>query len=178
MRKGMIDVNKEFWYAVKVFYDRVPAMIPFLVNDNIQYYIPMHVAETTKEGLPTYTERPLIPSLIFIRCAVSYFSTLKSTFGDKFQVYSHIETKHPQPIPEHEMNAFMLVTSAKDKGLELLDPSFDYRIGDRVRVIDGMFKGAEGYVRRIKGRKRLIVAIEGVAVVVTSYIPQAFLERL
>lgn len=75
------------------------------------------------------------------------------------------------------MNSFQLVTSAEDRGMELLpDGSVDFSVGGHVRVVDGVFKGAEGYVKRIQGRKRLVVSIEGIAVVATSYIPKSFLE--
>ena len=50
--------------------------------------------------------------------------------------------------------------------------------GDRVRVTEGVFKGAEGYITRVHGTKRFVVVIEGIAAVATSYIPGKFLEKL
>jgi len=47
-----------------------------------------------------------------------------------------------------------------------------------VRVIDGKFKGAEGYICRIKKNSRLVVAIQGVCAVATSYIPQSFIQKI
>jgi len=41
-----------------------------------------------------------------------------------------------------------------------------------------VFRGAEGYIARIRNAKRLIVAIEGVAAVATSYIPKDFMEKI
>lgn len=43
-----------------------------------------------------------------------------------------------------------------------------------MRVTEGPFKGAEGYIKRIKGNRRLIVSIEGVVAVATTYIPGVF----
>ena len=45
-------------------------------------------------------------------------------------------------------------------------------------VTDGPFKGAEGCIHRIKGNRRLIVAIQGVCAVATAYIPQCFLRKI
>ena len=87
--------------------------------------------------------------------------------------------KIPLAIPEREMNIFMLVTSSGEKGLEYFDtdnPKF-YQ-GDHVKVIDGTFKGAEGYICRIKKNHRLIITVHGVCAVATSYIPQAFLKKI
>ena len=57
------------------------------------------------------------------------------------------------------------------------DEAIDYRSGDKVRVTGGPFKGAEGYIKRIRGNRRLIVALEGVIAVATTYIPGCFLEK-
>jgi TonB-dependent SusC/RagA subfamily outer membrane receptor len=50
--------------------------------------------------------------------------------------------------------------------------------GERVRVIDGRFKGLEGEIKRINGDHRLIVTIEGICAVATTYIPRCFLEKI
>ena len=90
-------------------------------------------------------------------------------------------TSAPEPsaIPEREMNIFILVTSSGEKGLEYLgDDRTEFYVGEPVRVIDGPFKGAEGYIRRIKGNRRLIVTVQGICAVATSYIPQCFLQKI
>ena len=56
--------------------------------------------------------------------------------------------------------------------------SEEWTKGDKVRVTGGLFEGAEGYIKRIKGNHRLVVAIEGITAVATSYIPTCYLERI
>ena len=76
------------------------------------------------------------------------------------------------------MELFRIAVEAQDSGLEFLgEDKPEYHQGERVRVIDGPYKGAEGYIRRIKKDRRLLVCISGVAVVATSYIPASFLEK-
>ena len=53
-----------------------------------------------------------------------------------------------------------------------------YKTGDRVRVIGGPLKGAEGYIKRIRKDQRLLVCVEGVIAVATSYIPNELLEKI
>ena len=106
---------------------------------------------------------------------------IQNIFIDKVILYTRqIDFKKvPLVIPEKEMNIFMLVTSSGEKGMEYFDtdnPKF-YQ-GDRVKVIDGAFKGAEGYICRIKKNHRLIITVHGVCAVATSYIPQAFLKKI
>lgn len=73
----------------------------------------------------------------------------------------------------------MLVSSSGEQGMEYFgadEPKFHW--GEHVKVIGGKFKGAEGYICRIGKNSRLVVAIEGVCAVVTSYIPKVFLEKI
>ena len=61
------------------------------------------------------------------------------------------------------MTSFRLVTES-GKGLEFYsaDDVERFRQGDHVRVTEGPLRGTEGYIRRIKKNKRLLVCIEGV----------------
>ena len=54
----------------------------------------------------------------------------------------------------------------------------EYHEGDRVRVTDGPFKGAEGHIRRIRRDRRLVVTIPGIVAVATTYIHPALLKRV
>ena len=172
--------TREFgWFAVNVFFTRVTRMSTLLDEDKVQHYVPMRTVELFKDGQKIYQQKQLVTSLLFLKCDKTYLARLKDNFGDAFYVYSDVETKQPRVIPDKEMDSFILVTSVRDMGLELLPKdTVECKIGDHVRVIDGVFKGAEGYVKRIQGRKRLIVSIEGIAVVATSYIPRSFLEKI
>lgn len=85
----------------------------------------------------------------------------------------------PLAIPDREMNIFMLVTSSGEQGMEYFgEDNSKFQQGERVRVIDGKFKGAEGVICRIRKNRRLVVTVQGVCAVATSYIPQAFLQRI
>lgn len=69
------------------------------------------------------------------------------------------------------MELFMQITSADTSDLEYFsDEAIDYRSGDKVRVTGGPFKGVEGYIKRIRGNRRLVVALEGIIAVATTYI--------
>jgi transcription antitermination factor NusG len=49
---------------------------------------------------------------------------------------------------------------------------------DRVRVTKGEFAGIEGELIRIKGHKRVIVRMDGLFSLATSYIPKEYLKRI
>ena len=134
-----------------------------------------------QDGTKKNVRKPVINSLLFFHSETYIAKEIQKILTDKVILYTRqIDFKKiPLAIPEREMNIFMLVTSSGEKGLEYFDtdnPKF-YQ-GDHVKVIDGTFKGAEGYICRIKKNHRLIITVHGVCAVATSYIPQAFLKKI
>ena len=86
----------------------------------------------------------------------------------------------PASIPEAQMKAFIFITSTGNgKDIEYFgDIMPHFEEGSRVRVTDGIYKGATGFVKRIKRDRKLLVAIEGVAVVAISNIPMSYLQKI
>jgi transcription antitermination factor NusG len=61
----------------------------------------------------------------------------------------------------------------------LLTHPEDLQGGERVRIIKGEFAGIEGELYRIKGHKRVVVRLEGLAsVALGNYIAKECLERI
>lgn len=176
------DHLKKHWFALKVFYNRVFAIEDALLKRGIACYLPCETVKVVKsDGTKKTVRKPVINSLLFFYAETSVARVIQEALQGKAILYTRRVgyQREPLAIPEKEMNIFMLVTSAGEKGLEYFEtenPKF-YQ-GDHVRVIDGVFKGAEGYICRIKKNHRLIVTIHGICAVATSYIPQAFLERI
>ena len=54
----------------------------------------------------------------------------------------------------------------------------EYHTGEKVRILDGMYKGAEGYIKRIRKDRKLLVCVKGVAVVAIADIHAAKLEKV
>jgi len=136
------------WYALKVFYNRTAALEKKITVCDVETYIPM---QTLKRDNP----------------------------GD-FMFYASMDSKRPGPIDDEEMRMFMFVTSA-DRGRNLHyfgESDSTFKMGQKVRVIDGIYKGAEGYIKRIKKDRKLIVSVSGVAVVAVSHIPPEYLEKI
>ena len=174
--------SKKHWFALKVFYNKVFFFFLLLLKKKIKCYIPCETVKVLKQdGTKKNVRKPVINSLLFFHSETYIAKEIQKILTDKVILYTRqIDFKKiPLAIPEREMNIFMLVTSSGEKGLEYFDtdnPKF-YQ-GDHVKVIDGTFKGAEGYICRIKKNHRLIITVHGVCAVATSYIPQAFLKKI
>ena len=172
--------NELHWYALKVFYNRVVYLKSLLDPEGVESYVPLHTVEQYDKGRLKYEEKQLIPSLMFVRCRQEWLEAFKRRYPEDFMYYTEAETRRPGAISDEEMRSFILVTSA-DAGRNVKyfgADAPDYHTGDRVRVIEGLYKGAEGYIKRIKKDRKLIVSVTGVAVVAVSYIHPSFLEKI
>lgn len=173
--------SKKHWFALKVFYNKVFAIEELLLKKKIKCYIPCETVKVLKQDGTKKTYETSYQFIAFFHSETYIAKEIQKILTDKVILYTRqIDFKKiPLAIPEREMNIFMLVTSSGEKGLEYFDtdnPKF-YQ-GDHVKVIDGTFKGAEGYICRIKKNHRLIITVHGVCAVATSYIPQAFLKKI
>ena len=198
------SVNDISWYAYRVFMNKVSACRDTLLYVNTElgktenlrsknittdllgaemdYYAPFErIDHVNSHGKRVVTEKPIIPSLFFLRGTQPQAEGFETYMSGKAKLYRRVINQliTPIAIPLRQMQMFMMVSSGDQEGLEYFsDGAFDWKKGERVRVIDGRFKGLEGEIKRINGNKRLIVAIEGVCAVATAYIPRCFLEKI
>ena len=147
------DKSAIHWYALKVFYNKVFEIEDLLTKEKIESYIPCETVLVVHDGVKKKVRKPVISSLLFFRSTEKQALLLQQRLTDRVILYTrNIDMKkQPLAIPEREMNLFMLVSSSGEKGLEYFgDDRMEFHTGERVRVIDGSFKGAEGYIHRIK----------------------------
>ena len=154
------------WYAFRVFWNRLEQVKDLLDSRNVEYY-----------------SQSILPSYVFVHTTFEMLESMRQFEYDnklhRFYVYWNKEKRTPIVVPDREVEIFKIVTSAADTGLQFLGEDPDaFRQGDRVRVTDGPFKGADGYIKRIKKDRRLVVTISGIAAIATSFIPMELLEKI
>ncbi len=164
------------WYALRVFHNRSAEVRARVEQSGGECFVPMQTVERNIGYQTVKVLRRVIPSLLFVRAAKEYVERIRKDPKNHTAAYCAPGTKEPAVIPDREMNVFIFVTTADSRNLEPVDPALAK--GDRVRVTGGPFKGAEGYIVRVKNTKRFIVSIEGVAAVATGYIPKNFIEKI
>ena len=167
------------WYAVRVFYNRVQAVRYDLDEAGTEYFYPMHLTEKEVDGHYKYVEEPLVRSLIFIKTSREALRDLKARYPGSIAPYYDRVANAPLVVPEKQMEAFRRLCEMKEAGLEYLgEDAPKYHQGDKVRVTEGIFKGFEGHIKRIRHDRKLIVTIEGVAAFATRFIPPSCLEKI
>lgn len=168
------------WYALKIFYGRLFSIKAELDAAGITTYVAMRTVEQFQEGKLTYVARPLVASLLFLQTTESFLRSFKNRHNNALMYYQDFATKKPAPIDEREMRSFIILTAA-DRGTRvqyLGERVPDFRRGEHVRVTGGIYEGAEGYIKKVRSDRKLIVEVKGIAVVAVSYIHPAFLEKI
>lgn len=159
--------NDPAWYALKVFYSKAPQ-----VQEAFR-----------KSGHDTYLAS-LISSLLFVHCTEAELLDYKQRHDTVLLYYTDPasdDKKRPGRIPDREMDIFRIATSLASTDPDAMYLGSDTEklcTGDRVRVTDGLYKGTEGYVKRVRHARKVLVAIKGVAVVALSNIPLDYLEKI
>ncbi len=165
---------------MKVFHNRVLKVEEDITSRlGFECYVPKEKAVVeTPNGKRVSKIKPAVAGLLFVNTLPDGVREIKHLTAGTALFYPAPDGT-PAVIPEKEMVMFRLVTSAVDEELEYLSDSVaDYAVGQKVRVLEGPFAGAEGHICRIKGNRRLVVSIHGVCAVATSYIPACFLEKI
>lgn len=168
------------WFAMRVFNRQILKVKADLENAGMQTYMALKTVDRMRGGALVYEQVPIVPSLLFARTLPSRLVAYKQDHFTDVMLYSAVPGGAPEPIPDAQMDMFILVTSrGGGRDVEFLGEDRPvFRNGERVRVVDGIYKGAEGIVKRIRRDRKLLVAVEGVAVVAVSKIPFEFLERI
>ena len=192
------------WFAMRVFNNRILRIKEELEQKGARTYMAMKTVQTpglkttaqpttkpttgtTTQPTKTVKKLQLAPSLLFVRTTPEALQDFKQAHFTELMIYRRADSTDPAPIPEEEMRMFILVTSATDGrdvdliSEQLMGPdtkAFNFKPGEKVRVTEGPFKGAEGIIKRIKKDRKLLVAIQGVVVVAVSNVPARFLEPI
>ena len=199
-----MEQDRMNWYALKVFYNKVFEVEALLEDRGLETYIPVRKAQLKgeehlritrrlatpddsrrdnqfiQEGPFIFKREPVVSSLLFVRAPADCVPEIVDTVFGKGFLYRMADGKRPAVIPDKQMGIFQMVCSSGADGLEFFsdEDMTRYKQGDKVRVTEGPLQGAEGYIKRIRKDRRLLVAIEGFIAVATSFIPPQFLEKV
>ena len=168
------------WYALKTFYSRLMPVKAELDRKGVTNYVAMTTVEKIKNGRVVHEQKPLVASLLFLQATESFVREFKFLHNSDLMYYEDFATRRPAVIDDTQMRSFIIITSA-DRGtrVQYLGESVpDFKRGEHVRVTGGLYEGAEGYIKKVRSDRKLIVEVRGVAVVAVSYIPPAFLEKI
>ena len=167
------------WYAIRVTYNRELKVKEDLDARGITNFVPMQYRREERHGVMVERLVPSVHNLIFIHITPSKMKEYKMTTDLPIRYIMDRETHKPIIVPTREMENFIKVAGTYDKKLIYLNPNpGDFAEGERVRIIGGMFAGAEGIFVRLKGDRRVLVNVPGVVAVATTYVHPSMIEKI
>lgn len=187
-----IDVNNHLesenktleWYVMRVTYQRELMAKRRFDELGIVSFVPTRLNRTRlSSGINKLQRKALVHNYIFVFSDRDTLDAIKQFELPYLRYVMHVQdsVRQVMKVPLEQMRSFMLVTGTEDERLMLLAPdSVDLRLGTRVRVIGGLFAGAEGVLIKVAGarERRVVVKIEGVTAVATPKIDRELLEEI
>ena len=165
----MIGDKKMNWYVAYTRVNQELFIKKKLDELGIENFLPQeeYVRETP---LGRKTIRVLlIHGMIFIHADKSTSFSLINDYSLNIIYLKDVEGRHALIVPDKQMEDFMFLLDFSPEGIEVLNK--DLKRGDKVRVIMGPLQGLKGELVRLRGHKRVVIRLDGVASIATSYIP-------
>ena len=174
--------EKKVWFAIRVTYNRELKVKADLDARGITNFVPMQYRREERNGVMVKRLVPSVHNLIFIHITPNDMKEYKMTTDLPIRYIMSRGTdgtSKPITVPTREMESFIKVAGTYEEKLIYLNPNpGDFAQGERVRIIGGMFEGAEGVFVRFKGDRRVIVNVEGLVAVATTYIHPSMIEKI
>ena len=179
--------NTPHWYALRTTYGREKKAYDYLVSNNVKAFYPTIKTVKNVEGQRIAVEESRLPNIFF---AYGKEDEIKSFVYDNVNLpylrfyYRHIHegariSKEPLIVPDYQIEGLKIIcaSQAEDIILELSEIK-QFKVGQKVRIIDGVFTGVIGNVARYHGQQRVAIIIDGLLTIASAYVPSAFLEQI
>ena len=171
--------EEKVWFAIRVTYNRELKVKEDLDARGITCFVPMQYRREERHGVMVKRLVPSVHNLIFIFLTPTEMKEYKMSTELPIRYIMNRETRKPIIVPTREMENFIKVAGTYEEKLIYLDSSpGDFSRGERVRIIGGMFAGAEGVFVRVKGDRRVVVNVEGLVAVATTFVHPSMIEKI
>ena len=172
------------WYVMRVTYQREIAAQEQLEEQGIETYVPLKRVRKLVKGRLIWRKEAALHNYIFVHSSIDKIQNIKTRDIPYLRYLMGTDPdgeRRPQYVRDEHMANFIAITSQETEKIKYLEPDFiDLKVGDRVKVLEGPFKGLEGVYMRTSGRheKRVVVKILGIAAVATPALKSASVEKI
>lgn len=127
--------------------------------------------------------RPIIPHVLFVRTvgrrllALEHQGRVHPDGNLPFWIYRNPGTSEIQPISPRSITLLRLIVSDTSEPARVYNPT-TFTPGQPVRIVGGIYKDYEGFVKRIGRKRHVVVEIEGLCMVALPHIHPDLLQPL
>lgn len=154
------------WYAMKTSHKKEMQAKAYLETYGVECFVPMMQDISTKTGRKKIILKPAVYNLIFVKVDLAQLKDIKISLNYlRNRLTTDGDISVPIIVPTQQMEQFIdAVTHNLDKIIYVDLTKVCIDKGTKVRITDGKFKGYEGELERIKGKRdrRVCVRVEGI----------------
>ena len=175
------------WFALRTTYGREKKAYEYIISHNGTAFYPTITKEKVVNGKKKLVVESRLPNIFF---AYGTEEHIKSFVYDNVNLpylrfyYKHTHVgaqikKTPMIVPDSQIRSLQIICESNPSSevLVLQQEVNKFKAGEKVKVVEGQFKGVEGIVARFAGQLRVGIVIDGLLTAATAYVPSAFLEK-
>lgn len=175
------------WFALRTTYGREKKAYEYIISHNGTAFYPTITKEKVVNGKKKLVVESRLPNIFF---AYGTEEHIKSFVYDNINLpylrfyykHTHIGAqikKTPMIVPDSQIRSLQIIceSDSSSEVLVLQQEVNKFKTGEKVKVVEGQFKGVEGIVARFAGQLRVGIVIDGLLTAATAYVPSAFLEK-
>jgi len=160
------------WYALYTRSRHEKFIHSDLAKRNIESFLPLRFVRRKWSDRTVTVEEPLFKSYLFVKAdLVSFTEVLKTKGAVRFVSAG----RDPLPVSDTVISSLRNVIQSDI----ILDPFPYLKMGDRVYVKSGLFKGTEGFIVRKNDEKcRLVISIDALMASISVEVDSCLVEKL
>ena len=154
------DSEKRQWFVLGMRYVKASTVAAAFRPMGVECFVP-----------------PVVTNLLFVhdtRKRIDEYLAY-SEMGQKLYLLRDKASWQAIVVRDKDMDIFMTACKAQEAPI-IMTESPKVKLGDKVRVTEGDWKGVEGYVVRLKKQKRVLINVSNVLWAATAYIRPEQLE--
>ena len=162
------------WYVMRTKPRQEKAVRTELQSFGIEFYLPTITDyHYYGHGRKKKIESPVLPSMVFVHVEADDRFAVINNLKHEVRYLVDRTTNSSMVVSDKQMQDFMRVCNTPEVKLECVD----FAVGDKVTIKGGAFDGLQGVVSSIKGQKRFIIVLNGIANIAVD-LPAGQLEGL
>lgn len=176
------------WYALRTTYGREKLASEHITAHGGTVFYPTIMTTKLIDGKRRHVEESRIPNIFFIygteqEAQEFVYDNVNLPYLRFYYKHTHNGNairREPLIIPDNQIESLRIICEAEANHDILLyqEEIQKFKAGEKVRIIEGDFKGVIGIVARFRGQQRVGIVLDGLLTAVTAYIPNAFLEKI
>lgn len=172
-------IEDVIWYAIRTYNNKEREISDYLKEKDLPHFIPMAYKEQeTREGHHRVLV-PVIHNLLFVERVLPQkeMAEVINNCRVPLRVMKKIDSNEWYEISDKEMTDFRLICDPEYRGTRYVtQEEAETKIGKKVRITHGQFKGIEGKLTRYGKEYYIVKTLAGIGVLL--HIPRWYCQEI